>query len=247
MSNLQTAAVSFAKPQRRDRLQTLESSGLTARLAIDPETKADAYGLRYLSYLSGGYIDPTPSGLFQDADDEKPNCQSVVIYKHARPVASVRLCVLDSDDHRGYTEIPANRIFPEDVEALLASVATPDRPSKATEINRLVRHPDFATDVELVFVLFRFVSFMVLREGSDMMLSCVRRNHTPFYKRLNFQNVAGPRKYAGVKFETNLMACPQQDYTANLQNFPIVDSRALETGAYDGLFHGETVNVFGSK
>src|ERR1700722_3945489 len=171
MSSLQTATTirRTVKPQIRE-------AGLTARLALDEATRADAYAIRHASYLSGGYIDPQPDGLFSDADDLKPNSRSVVVYKWGRPVASVRLCVLDQTPGMiGWDEIPASRIFPEAVAELAASVPH-GRPAKMTEINRLVRHPDFATDYQLVFVLFRFVSYLVIEANSDMMLSCVRRN-----------------------------------------------------------------------
>ncbi len=218
--------------------------GLTARLALDDATKADAYRIRHESYLSGGYIDPMPGGMFSDADDLKPNSKSVVIYKWGQPVASVRMCVLDyTTGLEGWDEIPASRIFPEEVADLAASVDH-GRPPKLTEINRLVRHPDFATDYELVFVLYRFVGFFVAEERSDMTLSCVRRNHTPFYKRLHFEYVAGPRRYAGVKFETNLMTCRNSRYDSVLRDIPMVDTGSGPQSTYAGLLRGETVNVF---
>jgi hypothetical protein len=76
------------------------------------------------------------------------------------------------------------------------------------------------------------------------MLSCVRRNHMPFYKRLEFQTVAGPRSYPELKFTTNLMACPSARYPIILDKYAILDSGATESGCYDGLFSGETVSVF---
>jgi hypothetical protein len=126
----------------------------------------------------------------------------------------------------------------------LAAGVTHGRPAKLTEINRLVRHPDFANDFQLVFVLFRFVGFMVAAEQSDMTLSCVRRNHTPFYKRLHFDYVDGPRRYAGVKFETNLMACFNSRYDSVAKDVPFVGSAAGPQSSYAGLLQGETVNVF---
>ena len=218
--------------------------GLTARLALDDATKADAYRIRHESYLSGGYIDPMPGGMFSDADDLKPNSKSVVIYKWGQPVASVRMCVLDyTTGLEGWDEIPASQIFPEEVADLAASVDH-GRPPKLTEINRLVRHPDFATDYELVFVLYRFVGFFVAEERSDMTLSCVRRNHTPFYKRLHFEYVAGPRRYAGVKFETNLMTCRNSRYNSVLRDIPMVDTGSGPQSTYAGPLRGETINVF---
>jgi hypothetical protein len=218
-------------------------SGLTARLALDDATKADAYALRHGSYLSGGYIDPQPGGLFSDADDLRPNNRSIVVYKHRRPVASVRLCTRDGDAPETEGEIPASRIFPEAI-AKLATPRDERRPVRLTEINRLVRHPDVATDAELVFVLFRFVSFLVIETDADMMLSCVRRNHTSFYKRLHFSHVDGPRRYAGVKFETALMFCPRERYARLMADIPFIATDDERQHAYAGLMRGETVTVF---
>jgi hypothetical protein len=241
MSSLQSAATNIVRGTARARPQISEA-GLTARLAMDDQTRADAYAIRHASYLSGGYIDPQPDGLFSDMDDLKPNSHSVVVYKTGRPVASVRLCVLDPTPGMvGWDEIPASRIFPEEVAKLAAGAN--GQPKKQTEINRLVRHPDFATDYQLVFVLFRFVSYMLLDTDSDM-VSCVRRNHTPFYKRMHFEYVAGPRRYAGVKFETNLMSCPEDSIDKIRADMPIVGADDKTIRSYEGLRHGETVNVF---
>jgi hypothetical protein len=225
------------------RPQILES-GLTARLALDERTKADAYAIRHDSYLSGGFIDPMPGGQFFDADDLKPNNHCVVIYQCGQPVASVRLCLLDlAPGLTGWDEIPASRIFPEDV-ARLAATAAPGRPARLIEINRLVRHPDYANNYQLVFVLFRFVSYLLMSANADLMLSCVRRNHTPFYKRMHFEYVAGPRRYAGVKFETNLMACTMGGVDLIRQEMPIVGADPKTIDTYAALLAGETVSVF---
>ena len=227
------------------RPQILES-GLTARLALDERTKADAYAIRHDSYLSGGFIVPRPDGQFSDADDLKPNNHCVVVYQCGQPVASVRLCLLDlTPGLVGWDEIPASRIFPEDVAALAASAA-PGRSARLIEINRLVRHPDYANNFQLVFVLFRFVSFLLMSANADLMLSCVRRNHTPFYKRMHFDYVAGPRRYAGVKFETNLMACTMGGVDLIRAEMPIVGADSRSIDAYASLMAGETVSVFHS-
>ncbi len=116
---------------------------------------------------------------------------------------------------------------------------------RAIEINRLVRHPDFSKDYELVFVLFRFATYMTLHHQTDVMLSCVRRNHMPFYRRIiKLDDIAGPRRYAGVKFETHLMACDRSKYESVVQDVPIFNSNKITQGGYDDLFRGEAVNVF---
>jgi hypothetical protein len=248
MSSLQYAPVNLVRTQHRPQTTRHERPGLTARLALDRKTRNDAFGLRHASYLAGGFIDPYPSGLFSDSHDEMPNSQSIVVYQGSRPVASARICVLDTDpDVTGWSDIPAQRIFPEDVAALLAEHANGINPPKALEINRLVRHPDFASDFTLVFVLYRLAGFMILKHDANVVLSCVRRNHTPFYQRLQFNKVAGPRRYAGVKFETNLMVCPREKYGYVAQNLPVFEAMSVDSGNYDRLLRGDTVNVFGSK
>ncbi len=241
MNSLQTVTPNIHRSAARPELV---NEGLTARLALDEQTRADAFSVRHASYLSGGYIDPQEEGLFSDADDLKPNSKSIVIYQWDRPVASVRMCTLDfTPGLAGWDEIPASRIFGEEVHELARGVPH-DRPARLTEINRLVRHPDFATNYQLVFVLFRFVSYMLIDERADLLLSCVRRNHTPFYKRMHFEYVAGPRRYAGVKFETNLMACTPAGVDRIRTDMPIVGSDHRTIRSYAGLAQGETVKVF---
>ncbi len=245
LQSLQTAAPSasrnFVGARARPQIQ---QSGLTARLALDEQTKRDAYAIRHDSYLSGGYIDPRPDGQFSDADDLKPNSQSVVIYQWGEPVASVRLCILDlAPGLQGWDEIPASRIFPDEVLGMARGEPDGQR-KRLVEINRLVRHPDYATNYQLVFVLFRFVSFLLMSAKADIMLSCVRRNHTPFYKRMHFDYVAGPRRYAGVKFETNLMSCTMGGVDLIRTEMPIVGADRKTIESYAALLAGETVSVF---
>lgn len=241
MSSLLISSRTVARTNARPEL--LES-GLTARLALDARTRSDAYAIRHDSYLAGGFIDPSPDGQFSDADDLKPNHHCVVIYQYGQPVASVRLCLLDlAPGLAGWDEIPASRIFPEEVAELAANFE-PGRSARLIEINRLVRHPDYANNYQLVFVLFRFVSYLLMSANADVMLSCVRRNHTPFYKRMHFEYVAGPRRYAGVKFETNLMACTMGGVDLIRKEMPIVGADPGSIDSYAALLAGETVSVF---
>jgi hypothetical protein len=258
MSALPLATASLVRHQRNGRpdIQNPGNTGsdLTACLALDRRTRAHAFSVRHDSYLSGGYIDARPDGQFSDAHDDMPNSKTVVVYKKARPVASIRFCILDTDPNaQGWDDIPATHIFPDEVKALLDNVPPVSRDGvarapRAIEINRLVRHPDFKDDRELVFVLFRFATYMVLHYDTDITLSCVRQNHMPFYRRIiKLQNVAGPRRYAGVKFETHLMACEREKYASVVRDVPIFNSAKITKGGYDGLFRGETVNVFGGQ
>jgi hypothetical protein len=173
-----------------------------------------------------------------------PNTKTLVVYQNGAAVASVRLSILDTNPAlRGWDEIPANRVFPAEVSSLLAAASDNNRPAKAIEINRLVRDPDHPNGHELVFVLFRFVSFMVTHEKSDMTLSCVRRNHMPFYRRFKFEHLAGPRRYSQVKFETNLMVCPKENYEKLRSSVAMFSPKSVPADTYAGLFRGETVPV----
>lgn len=264
MSSSSLATANLVRHERNARQEILPqkdlSTQLTARLALDEQTRADAFSVRHDSYLSGGYIDEREDGLFSDENDDMPNSQTVVVYKNERPVASIRFCILDTDPAlQGWNDIPALHVFPEETQALMDGINAANREkalaegtemkyARAIEINRLVRHPDFANDSELVFVLFRFATYMVLHHDADLTLSCVRKNHMPFYRRIiKLQNVAGPRQYAGVKFATHLMACDREKYASVVRDVPIFNSAKILQGGYDGLFDGETVNVFGEQ
>jgi hypothetical protein len=243
MSSLQTASAVFTPRAALRHQQQASPSGLTARLALDLKTRNDAFALRHKSYLAGDYIDRRPGDLFSDPNDDMPNTKTLVVYKDEEAIASVRMCILDTNPARGWDDIPVAHVFPEEVDSLMAAASAGSKLVKAIEINRLVRHPDHMKDHELVFTLFQFVSFMVTHEKSDMTLSCVRRNHMPFYKRFKFQHIAGPRSYPELKFETNLMVCPKSSYELLRNSVSIFSPTAVPAEAYAGLFHGETVNV----
>lgn len=216
---------------------------LTARLAMDRKTKQDCYKLRYLSYFAEGHIDPRRSASFSDEYDDEPGVQSVVIYKGSRAVASTRICALTRHgDGSTSGAIPAQHVFPSETEGLFRRDV--DAPvERVVEINRLVRHPDFAEDKTLVFLLFRLAGFFILKNDAGAVVSCVRRNHIPFYKRLRFSEVAGPRVYHGVKFSTHLLSCLRPQYDTVRRMVPALDVTGAAQAQYDRLSQGDSVSV----
>ena len=96
------------------------SLGLTARLASTDREREKVFALRHESYFAGGFIEQRPGALFSDAYDGRQNCQSIIVYRGERPVASVRVCVLDPA-RPGWEDIPALHVFPEDIAATLAA------------------------------------------------------------------------------------------------------------------------------
>jgi hypothetical protein len=221
----------------------LGAADLEVRLALQPDTRADAFALRHMSYLSQGYIDKRPDGLFSDAYDAALNCTTAVIYRGGMAVASARFCLLDREV--AGTGIPAQEIFADAIDAAMAAGEGRPARRRALEINRLVRHPDHATDQMLVFAVFRIVSFMILRNDVDVAFSCVRPNHIPFYRRLRFRTVSEPRQYHGVKFATSLLALERMDYTKVLASAPLLDPARGSEEAYGRMLEGARVPVFG--
>ena len=220
-----------------------DSTKLTVRLANDEETKQDCYKLRYLSYFSEGHIEPRRSKRFSDEYDSSPDTQTVVIYKGRQAVASTRICLLSREPNGSASgAIPAQHVFPEEIERLFQH-DSPAPVQRIVEINRLVRHPKFADDKSLVFLLFRLAGHFIVKHDAGAVVSCVRRNHVPFYTRLRFSEVAGPRVYHGVKFSTHLLTCLREQYDAVRRMVPMLDVTGAERERYDLLSQGQTVSV----
>ncbi len=237
----QTPVAPFARhgyAQRRS-----DPAHLTARLALDRRTKQDCYKLRYLSYFAEGYIEPRRSKAYSDEYDNHPDAQTVVIYKGGRAVASTRVCVLKREaDGRMSGGVPAQHMFAEEIGCLLQADSTA-LASSIVEINRLVRHPDLAEDKTLVFLLFRLAGYLILHQDPKLVVSCVRRNHIPFYARLRFRELAGARHYHGLKFSTHLLGCMREQYDMVRRMVPVLDVQGEGLEGYARLSHGETVAV----
>ncbi len=244
MTLLQTKTPFIAPISRHGQAQRRsDPAQLTARLAVDRKTKQDCYKLRYLSYFAEGYIEPRRSKAYSDEYDDQPDSQTVVIYKGDRAVASTRVCVLKREPGGGMSGgIPAQHMFAEEVETLLQPASAPPV-SSIVEINRLVRHPDLAEDKTLVFLLFRLAGYLILQQDAGVVVSCVRRNHIPFYTRLRFRELAGARLYHGLKFSTHLLGCMREQYDMVRRMVPALDVKGEGLERYGRLGRGETVAV----
>lgn len=204
----------------------------TARLALNDATRRDVYSLRYLCYLDGGFIGPNKGKLFSDEFDLQPNTQTVVVYQDDEPVASVRVCFLSQSRA---TPAPVRDTFPAELDQLLSQCRRSAQGMEAVEITRLVRSPRFANDQGLVFVLYRLAGLLGIQRDVGMILSCVRKNHVAFYRRLRYCEVAGPRSYPGLICPMHLLACTREDYDAVRGRFPLMDPDA---------FPGDDVSAF---
>ena len=206
-------------------------------MALDPRTQADAYRLRHLCYASKGYIDVRDNGLFSDEYDKAPENTTMVVYDHGQAIGSVRVCTMSSGPLASRC-LPVAHVFPSDMAELLAPG------QQAVEINRLVCHPDHAHSLGLVFVLMRLSGYVIGKHNPDYVTSCVRANHVAFYKRLQFEDVAGPRTYTGLKFSTNLMVARQERYDTVRRTVPVLNVCPDISARYDQMWSGDLLPVF---
>jgi hypothetical protein len=65
----------------------------------------------------------------------------------------------------------------------------------------------------------------------------------PFYRRLKFTHVAGPRSYPELKFATSLMACSRENFASVQAMMPLLDNRAPDAD-FANMMAGKTVAVF---
>ncbi len=210
---------------------------LRIRLATDSWTRREAFQLRHLCYHSEGYINPKPNEEFSDEFDFGHGSQTLVLYKGADPIGSVRVCTAQRAEGE---VLPLASTFPEEFEALSA------RYDVSVEINRLVCHPSHSQG-QIVFALIRMADYLIREIAPGFIGICVRPNHVGFWKRLRFQNLAGPRTYAGLNFPTNFLALSTDRCDVVRRVVPMLRINEAETAAYGRLRHSETVQVFGHE
>ncbi|WP_239992450.1 N-acyl amino acid synthase FeeM domain-containing protein [Rhodopila globiformis] len=211
-----------------------------ARLALDDQTRRDAYRLRYDSYLASGFIAPSETRLFQDIYDDLSNCQTIVLYDQHEPVASVRTCFLASGSPQ---RSPAMDTYPEQVTALLRQQTPTGIGGRGIETTRLVRSPAAENNQGLVFLLYRLAGYVGMMAHTQILLACVRQNHVSFYRRLGYTPATEARSYPGLNCPMLLMSCTRQRYDEIRGAFPLIDPYAGATETLDGFLSGETIPV----
>jgi hypothetical protein len=208
-----------------------------ARLATDSWTRRDAFKLRHLCYESEGYIEPRPQSVFSDEYDFGDRSQTLVLYDGVEAIGSVRICtaLCDKGDR-----LPLAQTFPEEFQRIFQ----PE--NRVVEINRLVCHPGQSQN-KVVFALIRMADYLIREIEPSFIGICVRTNHVGFWKRLRFENVAGPRNYQGLKFATNFMALPADRCDLVRRVIPMLRISESEAASYRQLFRDETVKVFADE
>ena len=223
--------VDLAAKQR----QILRPRPFRIRLAYDSWTRREAFRLRHLCYESEGYIDPTPNQEFSDEYDFGRRSQTLVLYDGINAIGSVRVCTARRQEGE---VLPLASTFPAEFEKQFRSHEL------GVEINRLVCHPSYSQS-QVVFSLIRMADYLIREISPGLIGICVRSNHVGFWKRLRFQNIAGPRTYSGLKFPTSFLVLPSDRCDVVRKVIPMLQISDVEAAAYGRLVKSETVQVFG--
>lgn len=211
-----------------------------ARIASDDATRRQAWALRHESYLASGHIAMRPDGLFRDKYDEEETARTILVLEDTTPVASVRVCFLG---RALASRAPAADTYPDEVASLLAAAPVSRSGHEIVEVTRLVRSPDAANNQGLVFILYRLAGYIALSLDFQIVLSCVRANHVPFYRRLRFREASPLRAYPGLLCPMQLLSAPRQDYDAARSALPVMDPSAFDPASFEGFLEGAPIVV----
>jgi hypothetical protein len=225
-------------------LLPVRNASYTARLALDAETRLDAYRLRYDAYLSQGFIAPNVTGMFVDEYDGLPNTLTMVIYLEDRPVGSVRTCSLSLGSGQRSAAVD---VYPDAVVRLLRENRNPGFGQRGLEVNRMVRSPACENNQGLVFLLYRMAGYIAMTTHTQIIFACVRINHVPLYRRLGYQEAAEPRSYPGLSCPMQLLYCTRETYDDIRAAYPVIDPYTRATGSLDGFLAGEPVCLSASR
>lgn len=218
---------------------------LTARLAIDHETMEEAWALRYECYSHYGYLAPDPKRSFPDVYDNKPTSRTVVLYRNGFPAGSVRVCQHDPElAASGNYTMPVMTTFPDIIPEVINSSIKKIGPTSAIEILRLVAHPKYEKNSEIVFGLFRMAKYLMKSFDAKIVFCAVRANHIGLYRRTGLTKIAEPRHYyEKLSFDTALMFGLEPEFEELQEKIPCFSGVHKKDGIYDDLLSGKLIPV----
>jgi hypothetical protein len=165
-------------------------------VARDEAERQQVYRLRYACYRRTGAIASDPEERFSDPFDTEPNQFSFLCRAGAEPLATVRVSVVRPD--RGWLEAPSRHVFGD--HPAFTRIAR----GAFVEASRLCFAVQARRDA---FVrLVANMAAMADLHDAGWLVACPRVEHCGAYQRLfGFRTLAGPRRYFGVNFETQLL------------------------------------------
>jgi len=234
-----------ASASERSGITPFVAEKLTARLALTSEVMHDAWRVRHESYVSQGYLDPRPDGLFRDEYDQDDTSVTTVLYHDEVPVASVRVSRhVPERLAEGKITMPTFEVFSDMIPDFLAGLGEPGRPASAAEANRLVCLPEYRKDLRIISGLFRIAKYLTKYFETDVTFVSARRNHIPIYRRIGFHVAAEPRPYSKLRFDTALLAAIYPEYETIQRPYPALSTVCKGDQWYNALLDGGSVPVF---
>lgn len=233
-------------PDPRVRWTRPSNDTFEAQLALGERAANTAYSIRYRAYRDGGYIPENAEHLFMDKYDSQGNCRTTILYRNATPVATVRCSIFDPNKV-GLTnlKLQAMEVFGDEIAHLVNTLRLTNYMPRVMEIAKLARLPECASDINVVFSLFRVAGYFFLNFDADIVLNAVRPHHIPMYRRFGFQQMTDCRSYPGLSFQTALMASFRPGHAALIDGQPFLRGISTDDEAYTGLIAGERVPIFG--
>ncbi|MGC9268877.1 N-acyl amino acid synthase FeeM domain-containing protein [Acidiphilium sp.] len=216
---------------------------LFAKIVTDAQDFEVAFALRYRAYFNAGYLKNIDHHSFSDIYDDRPSSKTILIYRGEQAVGSIRVCVLDRAKPDAI-DLPASRMFHEEIDNLLTVPPHSTAPRRAVEITRLARDPERLDDRRVLWAMFRMVGYLIIANNADIVFVAVTKNHMPLYRRMGYQIVAAPKAYPGLDVETGLMACFRDDFTSVQRQVAILGSVSRSSLIYADFIGGNKVPVF---
>ncbi len=221
---------------------------VTARLAMGPEVIRQAWRLRYDAYALHNYISQDSSNVYSDKYDFHDGSKTVVVYRGRTPVSTVRTCFYSVGCREDYRDpIPVMETFPDEVESIVSDITARKGSARVAEVGRLARHPDFGSDEESIFALFRMVGYLLMHQRADAVISTVRKHHIGFYRRMGFRLVAGARTAKSLKLEHALMASIPNETQQLSDVLPVMRLLSEQDSNFPNFVSGREIPVFEPK
>lgn len=181
----------------------LNIAGTHCILADTAETREQVYRLRYACYRRKNSIEPRPDEQFRDGFDEMPNNFSFLVRDNAnQSLATVRISVVRPD--KGWTDSPVSHVYGDHPAFQAISKES------FVEASRLCFGQQARRDafVRLLGNMAALAEFYDVKS----LVACPRVEHSLIYQRMfGFKPLAQPRRYFGVKFETQLLGVSISD------------------------------------
>ena len=182
-----------------------EINGYTAQLCMRPESREQAFRLRYEAYIHSGAVDPNEGERLSDEYDQYSNARVHLIWYEGKPVASVRSSTWSS---------AYNWLAPESIHSFWNDAhRTIGLENNILESSRYVVSPELTGRKSLYaqLLMFRILDLCAQVDDCPHIITSVRQRHVPFYQRmLAFEQISEPIRHEWIKLDIVLLATSRE-------------------------------------